>query len=417
MKLFLAPAAILLAPLAMAQLPDVGTEGGPLRELDAEESAKWLAGRALFEKEWSAEEGLGSPHFNAVSCATCHKDPAVGGAGANEFNVIQSSSPSSSRGNSLGFSHYGGGLDPEARRRVRRGPRAEPAPEPINRLTVLRDRRKERAAEGMSEKQLLRTFPEIQTPSLLGLGLIDSIPAEEILRREDPEDRDQNGIRGFARLHTVDGEVEVGRFGWKAQTPRLVDFVCMALQGEVGLTAPDQGRGFGSDTDFDDAEDPEVPDESFAQLNFFLEELAAPTPSAEWKNYQAQVGERLFGNLGCAQCHVPELKGANGPVRLYSDLLLHDVTPDDKNKERLLKKLAERRERGLENPAEMGLFEMRTPPLWGIAKTAPYWHDGSAADLHAAVLAHHGEAERSRESYSTLESIDQEALVAYLQHL
>ncbi|MEM7517008.1 MAG: hypothetical protein AAF368_08820, partial [Planctomycetota bacterium] len=101
MKLLLAPAAILLAPLAMAQLPDVGTEGGPLRELDAEESAKWLAGRAIFEKEWSAEEGLGSPHFNAVSCATCHKDPAVGGAGANEFNVIQSNAP--------GFSHYGGG--------------------------------------------------------------------------------------------------------------------------------------------------------------------------------------------------------------------------------------------------------------------------------------------------------------------
>ena len=31
--------------------------------------------------------------------------------------------------------------------------------------------------------------------------------------------------------------------------------------------------------------------------------------------------------------------------------------------------------------------EWRTPPLWGVADSAPYLHDGRAATLEAAILA------------------------------
>ncbi|MGB7347706.1 MAG: di-heme oxidoredictase family protein, partial [Pirellulaceae bacterium] len=36
--------------------------------------------------------------------------------------------------------------------------------------------------------------------------------------------------------------------------------------------------------------------------------------------------------------------------------------------------------------------EWRTPPLWGVADSAPYLHDGRAKTLHEAVLWHGGEA-------------------------
>ena len=44
------------------------------------------------------------------------------------------------------------------------------------------------------------------------------------------------------------------------------------------------------------------------------------------------AGGRLFSSIGCAKCHVPALRGRDGEVTLYSDLLLHDMGPalDDK---------------------------------------------------------------------------------------
>src|SRR5262249_61999718 len=55
--------------------------GGRLVGLTAAESARFAAGQAVFSREFTAETGLG-PFFNNVSCASCHEEPAVGGAGA-----------------------------------------------------------------------------------------------------------------------------------------------------------------------------------------------------------------------------------------------------------------------------------------------------------------------------------------------
>ena len=40
---------------------------------------------------------------------------------------------------------------------------------------------------------------------------------------------------------------------------------------------------------------------------------------------QLEKGEDLFEEVGCSACHVPFLMGSDGPVHLYSDLLLHRV--------------------------------------------------------------------------------------------
>lgn len=61
--------------------------------------------------------------------------------------------------------------------------------------------------------------------------------------------------------------------------------------------------------------------------------------------------------------------------------------------------------------------EWRTPPLWGIAATAPYLHDGRAATLEDAILAHGGEAESAMVAYSALEYASQRELLDFLASL
>ena len=62
-------------------LIEPGTPGGPTTKLGPNEVAKWLRGRAIFDKSFTVAEGLGAPELNADSCRACHGDPVMGGAG------------------------------------------------------------------------------------------------------------------------------------------------------------------------------------------------------------------------------------------------------------------------------------------------------------------------------------------------
>ena len=55
-----------------------GEPGAPLPGLSPSDSGRFVAGRALFNKVFSADEGLG-PAFNENQCSACHTVPAVGG--------------------------------------------------------------------------------------------------------------------------------------------------------------------------------------------------------------------------------------------------------------------------------------------------------------------------------------------------
>jgi CxxC motif-containing protein (DUF1111 family) len=243
-------------------------------------------------------------------------------------------------------------------------------------------------------------FEQRQTPSILGDGRIDRIPDAVILAGEDPLDLDGDGIRGVARRHLVDGALEIGRFGWKAQIPHLADFVRDALGGELGLTSADDGRGFALASDSDAHADPEVDDGDVDDIAYFLGLLAAPRRTGS-VDPEVLRGELLFEQVGCAKCHVPVLAG-DGPVPLYSDLLLHHVWPAGF--------------RGMSEPdAGPGFF--RTPPLWGIRSTAPYLHDGRATNLRAAILAHDGEARGVRLAFEGLSADGKSALIAFLNDL
>ena len=61
--------------------------------------------------------------------------------------------------------------------------------------------------------------------------------------------------------------------------------------------------------------------------------------------------------------------------------------------------------------------DFRTAPLWGGRFSAPYLHDGRAASLEEAILAHGGEALPSALKFQGLDATQRAALVAYLNSL
>jgi len=61
--------------------------------------------------------------------------------------------------------------------------------------------------------------------------------------------------------------------------------------------------------------------------------------------------------------------------------------------------------------------EFRTAPLWGVSELASYLHDGRAATVKDAILAHDGQARRARDRFSRASADDQAALLAFLATL
>jgi CxxC motif-containing protein (DUF1111 family) len=55
-----------------------------------------------------------------------------------------------------------------------------------------------------------------------------------------------------------------------------------------------------------------------------------------------------------------------------------------------------------------------TPPLWGIAVSAPYLHDGRAPTLKDAILQHAGDALTVRNAFAALTADQQLQIVEFL---
>lgn len=86
--------------------------------------------------------------------------------------------------------------------------------------------------------------PDVQmsarvAPPMIGLGLLEAIPDATLLQWADPEDRDGDGISG--RVNQVrdvrTGEMAIGRFGWKAGQPNIMQQNAAAFNGDLGLTS------------------------------------------------------------------------------------------------------------------------------------------------------------------------------------
>ena len=351
-------------------IPGVGSLGGPDRELDRLETISWKRGKLIFNHFFSANEGLG-PLFNGDSCRGCHLAPVMGGAGGLDVDVVRFA------------------------KREENGDIVQLDSGPaVSRLAVHGAARDELNPEA----NIIETR---QTPSLLGLGLVDRLPEAALLANADPEDANGDGISGRALM--INGRI--GRFGHKASIPSFADFCADAFINEMGVTVNGLLADFAVEIDTDSVSDPELADQDFVDLVFFSTHLAPPArsfPDNPSLRERINKGEDNFNDVGCAGCHVSELNGEEGPVAAFSDFLLHDVAnPDRLNVP--------------EADAEPG--EFRTAPLWGIRQTAPYLHDGSAETLRDAILLHFGEASPAKDAFTALSFDEQSKLIEFLLSL
>ena len=76
-------------------------------------------------------------------------------------------------------------------------------------------------------------------PQMIGLGLLEAIPEAAILANADPDDRDGDGISGkssrvWSRVYQ---KVVLGRFGWQAGMPNILEQSSSAFAGDIGISS------------------------------------------------------------------------------------------------------------------------------------------------------------------------------------
>jgi len=173
----------------------------------------------------------------------------------------------------------------------------------------------------------------------------------------------------------------------------------------------------------------------------------------------ARLGEGLFEDIGCADCHVPalpltdegwiytepnpynpdgnlqvgeaptlavDLTDSSLPgrrprvkkgvvwVNAYTDMKLHDITtgPGDPNEEAI-----DINQPGGSDAFFAGNRKFLTKKLWGAANERPYFHHGKFTTLREATLAHNGEAVDSKMAFEALSDEEQDQVIEFLKSL
>ncbi|EGR0047617.1 TPA: di-heme oxidoredictase family protein [Vibrio vulnificus] len=260
-------------------------------------------------------------------------------------------------------------------------------------------------------------------PPMIGLGLLESIAEETLLQWADEDDLNQDGISGkLNKVWDVQTQsLAIGRFGWKAGQPTLMQQNAAAFNGDLGLTShlfPQENCTDRQDLcrKLPNGGSPEVSDNILDFVEFYSQHLAVPI-RRNVNDPQVKLGETLFVQSGCESCHKQTVKTAKREalpalseqtIHPYTDLLLHDMGSG----------LADNRPEYLANGQEW-----RTPPLWGIGYTQEvndhtyFLHDGRARNLMEAVLWHGGEAEAAKQNVLKMSAKERDALIAFLNSL
>ncbi|KAF0210698.1 MAG: hypothetical protein FD167_5376, partial [bacterium] len=351
--------------------------GDPLPGIDSKILGRFQSGKFEFERDHLIEEGLG-PTFNDFSCVACHGFPVTGGS-LDAIDDITFRIGRITRGKYNDLERLGG--EPLSSKKVVDG--CEPQMVPAKAQFV-----SPRAAQ-----------------QLFGSGLIDAISEAIILSNADPDDTDKDGISGRPNMVFSPrfNEIRVGRFGWKAHWPTLIDFTGDAYIVEIGISSPDFPRNRvtnGKKSICDTANGPEDFDGRVTNTFFDFMTLLAPPPQNQLDT-SATNGKAIFHSIGCVKCHIPTLRTANLSERpdlitqvlanqeanLYSDLLLHDMGDELRD--------------GIQTGIALG-SEWRTQPLWGLSSKKFFLHDGRTTDVSKAISAHGGEAAASRDRFLKL---------------
>ena len=438
---------------------------------DNEQKGDAFAGKLIFERDWVAytpNEGLG-PVYNATSCADCHHQGGPGGGGENSKNVqLLSILPQRKKNGQFDLSRQ------SIEKMFRQGKKIHPdlgnsngtvlhrfsiAPEyaswrealiwgkadrsiPDRRNNELNStpihRRTRKVAATTQSGRLIRStnftlqISQRNTPSLFGTGLIESIPDDEIRKIAAEQERTKDGIEG--KVANVRGKV--GRFGWRGQKSSLKEFTIQACAVELGLSTLTQSEPpipgtVKTAVNYDPSDSHDMTEQQVIDLVKFIQQLPAPKeklPKSTGELEFVSKGRIVFERLQCATCHVKTVGDVDG---VYSDFLMHDMGPDLADVSGVISTSDVIQSIGGyfgpgsstgDGRQPFGITVgkdtfWQTPPLWGIAESGPYLHDGRAKTLQQAILWHGGEAEVSARKYKQLPSKYRKYLHRYLETL
>jgi CxxC motif-containing protein (DUF1111 family) len=254
---------------------------------------------------------------------------------------------------------------------------------------------------------------------IIGLGLLEAIDEEAILALADALDEDGDGISGKPNLvwDVANQQTAIGRFGWKAGNPTLLQQTAGAYNQDMGVTNPlfpieNCDGQIQCDTLTDD---PEIDMDVLRTATFYSQSLGVPG-RRNADDPAVRNGKVFFNTLNCSACHQPAFTTgqhefsflSHQQIHPYTDLLLHDMGEG----------LADGR-----SEFEANGNEWRTPPLWGIGLTytvgghTRFLHDGRARSLEEAILWHGGEAQSSKEQFMQLTKKEREELIDFLESL
>lgn len=425
------------------------------RNLSFEDELTFKVGDGLFKKLWVsspsstlASDGLG-PLYNARSCQRCHvKDgrghpPEAGDEDATSI-FLRVSIPGSYEDGiaeiedfiaTLPEPTYGGqmqdfgvaGYPAEYRFDVTYVEETVALSE--GETATLRHPTYRAADLGYGPMHPDAMFSPRVAPQMIGLGMIEAIPAADILAHADPDDADGDGISGRANIVWSDefGQPLLGRFGLKAGMPTIKEQSANAFAGDIGISSPLVPKPWGDCTPAQvdcrnaahgdgDVRGQEVDAEGLDLVTFYSRNLGVPE-RRDVDDPEVLRGKQVFYETGCVSCHTPnyvthrlvgDVAQSFQLIWPYSDILLHDMG------EGLADHRPEARATGR---------EWRTAPLWGIGMTERvsghtyFLHDGRARNLREAVLWHGGEAQAQRDAFVDMPRADRDALVSFLESL
>lgn len=394
----IAIAALLCACDPLGGLTIVGEDpsDSPIEGLDDAWMDRFVAGDATFEAPFRESQGLG-PLYIRHACASCHAGDARGPGMVRKMAVLAADGTIASDQSAL---EYG----PTIRAQLAAG--ATVPIEPPEGIDVL--------------------VTERFGPAVFGRGYLEAILDEEIERLEREQASGEDGVTG--RIHRVARVSEanadqpfhdhargesglIGRFGLKARLATIDDFTADAYQGDMGITSPLRpGELPNPERLIDDMR--EGADIELDVVNFtadYVRLLAIPR-----REEPAEGALALFTEVGCARCHapslrtrpdypVPELADIDAPV--YTDLLLHDMGAG----------LADGQRDGDASPSEW-----RTAPLIGLRLLIAYLHDGRAASVEEAILAHESQGSEANVCISRFRALadeDRARLIQFVEGL
>lgn len=427
----------------------------PSKNISFEDELNFKVGNGLFRKLWVsspsstlASDGLG-PLYNARSCQRCHvKDGRGHPPEANDGNAISMflrvSIPGSDKGRMAAIEGYIATLpEPNYGTQLQDfAVQGHPSEYKLGityseKLITLSDgetaslRHPKYEATNLGYGPLApnaQLSPRV-APQMIGLGLLEAIPAADILALTDPDDTNGDQISGRANIvWSVEYEQPMlGRFGLKAGSPTVKQQSAGAFAGDIGISSPLFPNGAGECTaaqskcqnaihgDQDDRVT-EIDNEGLDLVTFYSRNLAVPA-RRNVDDPQVLRGKEVFYQTGCTSCHQHSFvtnRLADQPEQSfqliwpYTDMLLHDMGDG----------LADNRPE-----ARATGREWRTPPLWGIGLTKQvsghtyFLHDGRARSLLEATLWHGGEAAAQRDRVIEMPKADRNALIKFLESL